>query len=91
MNSISKASPEYIRIKSGPTAALDPFIDQDPVRRRTVVVWRDPMRQDPNEFKGATFGGGPNTVPADGEVFAVAAEDAHELRSEPFWEEPRSV
>jgi hypothetical protein len=43
------------------------------------------------QFKRATLGGGPNVVLADGEPTAVAAEDAHELRSEMVWEEPKLV
>lgn len=41
--------------------------------------------------KSAALGGGPHTGPANGELFAFSAEDAHEIRLRKVWEETRSV
>jgi hypothetical protein len=84
---ISKACLRIHVYNSSPNDGLDWFIDQDPVRRwtfiATAVVWRDRVRQAPSEFKGSTLGSGADASPADGKVFAVAAENTDEMRFEP--------
>jgi len=86
MYSIFKACLRIYAHKSSPNDLRDRFIDQDPVRRRTFIaaaVWCDLVRQAPGEFKGSTLGSGADACPADGKVFAVAAENTNEMGFEP--------
>jgi len=86
--STSKACPRIYAHKSSLNDALNRFIYQHPVRCRSFIaaataVWRDRVRQASGELKGSTLGSRTDACPADGKVFAVAAENANEMSLEP--------
>jgi hypothetical protein len=87
LHPISKACLRIHVYNSSPDDGLGWFIDQDPVRRRTciatAVIWCDRVRQAPSVFKRSTLGSGADASPADGKVFAVAAENTDEIGFEP--------